>query len=302
MARKSAVKDGLLPGAQPWNPYAYVMPALILMAVMVVYPLLYGVYIGFTNMSLQNFFQYRFVWFRNFVSVFQDPALYEVLWRSILWTFGNVFFHVVIGVWLAILLNRKLPGKAFIRVILILPWAIPQYIAALAWKTMYQHDFGTINLMLKSVGIAPVPWLQHPTWAFVAVVLVNVWLGIPFMMMIALGGLQAIPRELYEATDVDGGTGWDKFRHITAPLLKPVMVPAITLGIVWTFNTVNVIYLVTGGGPGRSTDILVSFVYRAAFDFYRYGYAAAFSLVIFLLLLAFSLFFINKNRADEGVY
>ncbi|MFZ5817140.1 MAG: carbohydrate ABC transporter permease [Bacillota bacterium] len=301
MARRSRSVEGLLPGAQPWNPYAYTMPAFLLMAVMVVYPLLYGVYIGFTNMSLQNFFNFRLVGFRNFVSILSEPELWEVLIRSVVWTGVNVFFHVVIGLWLAILLNRKLPGKAILRVILILPWAIPQYIAALAWKTMYQHDFGFINLVLKQMGIAPVPWLQHPTWAFIAVILVNIWLGIPFMMMISLGGLQAIPKELYEATDVDGGSGWDKFRHITLPMLKPVLVPAATLGTVWTFNTVNVIYLVTGGGPGRSTDILVSYVYRAAFDFYRYGYAAAFSLLIFIMLMIWAVLFVYKNRADEGV-
>ncbi|MFZ5825674.1 MAG: carbohydrate ABC transporter permease [Bacillota bacterium] len=301
MARRSRSVEGLLPGAQPWNPYAYTAPALILMSLMVVYPLIYGVYIGFTNMSLQNFFNYRFVWFRNFISILSDVELYEVLFRSLVWTGVNVFFHVAIGLWLAILLNRKLPGKAIIRTILIIPWAIPQYIAALAWKSMYQHDFGFINLMLKQIGIAPVPWLQHPTWAFAGVILVNIWLGIPFMMMISLGGLQAIPQELYEATDVDGGTGWDKFRHITLPMLRPVLIPAATLGVVWTFNTVNVIYLVTGGGPGRSTDILVSYVYRAAFDFYRYGYAAAFSLLIFLMLLVWAVLFVYRTRADEGV-
>ncbi|HEY3364889.1 MAG TPA: sugar ABC transporter permease [Symbiobacteriaceae bacterium] len=300
MAREPAVSPGLLPGAKPWNPYAYTMPALALMAVFVIYPLAYGVWLAFTNMSLTNFWTVKFIWFRNFYNVITDLDFYVLMFRSLVWTVSCVVFSVAIGMWLAILLNRKLPGKAIFRLFLILPWAIPQYIAALSWKTMFQHDFGTINLVLKQLHISPVPWLSHPTWAFAAVILVNVWLGFPFMMMICLGGLQSIPYELYEAADCDGGTGWNKFRHITLPMLRPVLVPAITLSVVWTFNLVNVIYLVTGGGPGNKTDILVSNVYRTGVDFYRYGYASAFSLIIFLILLVFAMLFVWRTRGDEG--
>lgn len=299
MARKEPTRT---PGAPRWLPYVYSAPAMLLLGLMVVYPLGYGLYLGFTNMSLQNFFHFRFIGLRNFVAILTDPEFYSVLWRTIAWTAVNVFFHVTIGLWLAILLNRKLPGQPVFRTLLILPWAIPQYIAALSWKTMFQYDFGAINLFLKAIGLPPAPWLSEPNWAFAAVIITNVWLGFPFMMMVSLGGLQSIPRELYEAADVDGASAWSKFREITLPLLRPVLIPAVTLGIVWTFNMVNVIYLVTGGGPGNSTDILVSYVYKAAFDFARYGYAAAFSTVIFLILLAFGVNFVRASRGTEGVY
>lgn len=274
---------------------------MILMVVMVIYPLGYGLYLGFTNMSMMHFFQWDIVGLRNYLSIFKDRAFYVVLGRTVLWTLVNVFFHVVIGLWLAILLNRKLPGRSIFRVLLILPWAIPQYIAALSWKTMFQHDFGAINLILKSFGLGPIPWLSDPFWSLAAVIITNVWLGFPFMMMVCLGGLQSIPHELYEAADCDGASAWAKFRNITLPLLRPVLIPAVTLGTVWTFNMVNVIYLVTGGGPGESTHILVSFVYKAAFDFYRYGFAAAFSTVIFIMLLIFGGFFLRTTRGTEGV-
>jgi len=135
----------------------------------------------------------------------------------------------------------------------------------------------------------------------VAPTLTNIWLGFPFMMVIALGGLQSIPRELYEASAIDGASPWQRFRHITIPNLRPVMVPAISLGTVWTFNNLNVIWLVTNGGqPSDKSHILVTYVYKAAFTYYRYGYAAAFSVVIFLILLAFVLWFLRQNRATEG--
>jgi arabinogalactan oligomer/maltooligosaccharide transport system permease protein len=216
----------------------------------------------------------------------------------------NVVLHVIFGVMLALLLNRPLPGKGIIRVLLILPWAVPSYITALTWRGMFNIDYGAVNIILnKFFGIEPISWLIDPTNAFIATIITNVWLGIPFMMIIALGGLQSIPQELYEAASIDGATAWQQFKKITLPLLKPVMIPAITLGIVWTFNNINVVWLVSNGGqPGDQTHILVSFVYRAAFNLYRYGYAAAFSFMIFLMLALFSVKFMQKNKATETAY
>jgi arabinogalactan oligomer/maltooligosaccharide transport system permease protein len=188
--------------------------------------------------------------------------------------------------------------------LLILPWAIPQYIVALTWRGMFSAEYGSINLIItKYLGLPAVEWLKNPTEAFLACILTNIWLGFPFMMVIALGGLQSIPTELYEAADIDGAKWWDKVKTITLPLLKPVMIPAITLGIVWTFNNLNIVWLVSNGGePSDQTHILVSFVYKAAFNLYRYGYAAALSMVIFIILLIISLTFMKKTKATETVY
>ncbi len=136
-----------------------------------------------------------------------------------------------------------------------------------------------------------------------ACILTNVWLGFPFMMVIALGGLQSIPQELYEAAEVDGASPFQRLRKITLPMLKPVMIPAITLGVIWTFNNLNVVWLVSNGGePSDKTHILVSYVYKAAFNLYRYGYAAALSMIIFFILLLFGINFIKRTRATEGIY
>ena len=190
------------------------------------------------------------------------------------------------GLSAALLLNRNLPGRNIYRALLILPWAMPQYISALTWRGMFNVEYGAINLMLGKIGIDAIPWFTSEFWAFMAPVITNIWLGFPFIMVIALGGLQSIPKELYEAARIDGAGPVQQFRSITLPMLKPVLMPALVLGTIWTFNNLNVMWLVTDQGlPADKTHILVTYVYKAAFQYYRYGYAAAFSVFIFLVLV-----------------
>lgn len=278
------------------TPYLFIAPAFIVMAIMVFYPLGYGFWLSLTNMSLRTFKNPGFVGLQNYIRVFQDPEVLATFTRTIIWTFVNVFFHVTIGLFLAILLNRKLPGKSILRVLLIIPWAMPQYIAALTWKGMFNQNFGAINLMLGWFGIENLPWLSDPKLTFYAAIITNIWLGFPFMMMITLGGLQSIPSDLYEAADIDGASPWRKFKDITLPLLKPTLTPAIILGTIWTFNMLNIIIILAGGYGNKETQILVTDVYRLAFNFYRYGFAAAYSVLIFLFLLVFSVIYVRKSN------
>lgn len=282
------------------TPYLFIIPAMLVMAAMVFYPLGYGFWLSLTDMSLRTFKNPGFIGISNYLSLFKDPRLVETLGRTVIWTFINVFFHVTIGLYLAILLNRKLPGKALLRVMLIIPWAMPQYIAALTWKGMFNQNFGAVNIFLGKLGMDALPWLSDPTMTFIAAILTNIWLGFPFMMMISLGGLQSIPGELYEAADIDGANAWEKFRNITLPLLKPTLTPAIILGTVWTFNMLNVILIIAGGYGNEKTQILVTDVYRLAFNFYRYGYAAAYSVLIFIILLLFAMFYVKKSNVFGG--
>jgi len=210
----------------------------------------------------------------------------DVIGKTIAWTAINLVFHFTLGLGAALLLNRKMPGRNIYRALLILPWAMPQYISALTWRGMFNVEYGAVNLMLGKVGIEAVPWFTSEFWAFMAPVITNIWLGFPFIMVIALGGLQSIPRELYEAARIDGAGPVRQFFSITLPMLKPVLFPALVLGTIWTFNNLNVMWLVTDQGlPADKTHILVTYVYKAAFQYYRYGYAAAFSVFIFLVLV-----------------
>jgi arabinogalactan oligomer/maltooligosaccharide transport system permease protein len=287
--------------------FVFAAPAFIILMGVVFYPFIYNVMISFSNMNLRHIMDWEYIGLRQYIKVFTEPTepgFYAIFLKTVVWTVTNVFFHVVIGVFLALLLNQKLKGKSVYRTLLILPWAIPQYIVALTWRGMFNYEYGSINLILtKYLSLPAIEWLKSPTEAFIACILTNVWLGFPFMMVVALGALQSIPHELYEAADIDGASWYHKLRNITIPLIRPVMIPAITLGIVWTFNNLNIVWLVSNGGePSDQTHILVSFVYKAAFNLYRYGYAAALSMVLFLILLVFSLTFMKRTKATEAAY
>lgn len=279
-------------------------PMVVIVLAVVAFPFVYNVAISFSNMNIYTMRDWRIVGVGQYVSVFQEPAFWSVFAKTIVWTLVNVFFHVAIGVFLAVVLHQKfIKGKPAWRILLILPWAVPQYITALTWRGMFNFEFGAVNLFLSKLGVAPVAWLTDPFNAFAAAILTNVWLGFPFMMVIALGGLQSIPGELYEAAEVDGARAWTQFRRITMPLLRPVMIPAITLGAVWTFNNINVVWLISNGGePNDQTHILVSYVYKAAFSMYRFGWAAALSMVIFAVLFLFTQVFLNRTNATESMY
>jgi arabinogalactan oligomer/maltooligosaccharide transport system permease protein len=284
---------------------AFLLPAVIVMFGVIVYPFIYNIVISLSNMSLRHFRDWRIIGLRQYIKVFSEEIFYSVFFKTLIWTFVNVSFHVVIGVFLALMLNKKsLKFKPIFRTLLILPWAIPQVITALTWRSMFNFEYGAINIFIaKYLNLSPVEWLLRPFEAFTACIITNVWLGFPFMMVVALGGLQSIPQELYEAAEIDGASAWQKFKNITLPFLRPVMAPAITLGIIWTFNNLNIVWLVSNGGePGDQTHILVSYVYKAAFNLYRYGYASALSVVIFFILLAIGLYFLKKTRAVESVY
>jgi len=293
--------------SRKWFVAALIAPAILVMAFVVFYPFIYNVFLAFGNMNLSRIRDWELVGFRQFVKIFTEPSqpgFYVIFLKTVIWTAANVFFHVVIGVFLALILNQHLQGRSAFRTLLILPWAIPQYIVALTWRGMFNYEYGSINLIItKYLGLPAVEWLKSPTEAFLAIIMTNVWLGFPFMMVIALGALQSIPHELYEAADIDGAKWHQKLRAITLPLIRPVMIPAITLGVIWTFNNLNIVWLVSNGGePSDNTHILVSFVYKAAFNFYSFSNAAALSLIIFFILLAFSLFFMKKSRATEAAY
>jgi len=271
--------------------YRYVLHAVVAVSVLVVFPLLAG---AATSLFAGSRDEARYVGFDNYWQILTargGPLLahgsfWLTLLVTILWTVLNVAAHVGIGLALGLALSRPwLKLKAVWRVLLILPWAVPSYVTAVAWKGMFHRQFGAMNAILSAVGAPPVSWFSHFSTAFTANLLTNVWLGFPFMMVVTLGALTAIPKDVLEAAEVDGATRWQRFRHVTAPLLLPQLLPSIMLGSVWTFNMFNVVFLVSGGEPDGTTDILVSEAYRWAFTRdAQYGYAAAYAVLIFLLL------------------
>lgn len=231
-------------------------------------------------------------------------AFYRCLTQTVLWTVVNVSLHFVIGLGLALLLNRDIWGRVVYRVVLMLPWAVPVFVSAFVWRFLFNSggagQQGLVNTLLGWVGVDPIPWLSATGWTLAACIVVNVWLGVPFMMVTLLGGLQSIPHEMYEAARVDGATAWGQFRHVTLPLLKPVAVTATLLGVIWTFNMFNVIYLVQGR-EGRQVEILATLAFRRFYEG-DYGLAAAYGVIILALLLVFAALYLRALRASERVW
>lgn len=287
--------------------YAYVAPAVIGTAVLVFGPFVFGFVLGFYT---RVYNEYEFVGLQNFVQILSDFSItqtknfYRTLGVTVMWTVINVTLHVSIGLALAMMLKDKtLRFTPIYRTLLVVPWALPNYITALIWKGMFNKEYGAVNALLEATGVGSVSWFNSFWGAFAANLATNVWLGFPFMMVVSLGALQSIPTELYEAADVDGAGAWDKFTRITLPLLKPALFPAIILGIIWTFNQFNVIYLVSGGAPDGETDILITEAYRWAFEGrQQYGYASAYSTIIFVILFSYTYITNKITKSTEGAY
>ena len=285
-----------------------VTPAIIGLVVLIVYPIIYELVLSFSNMNLRHFKDPSFSLANgidNYIRVFTKPVLkqemfWPVFFRTILWTL-QVFIHVAGGIFLALLLNRpRLRFKNLYKGILILPWAMPQVISALTWRGEFNFQYGFFNIILTKLGMTPIQWKAAPVPNFLAMIMTNVWLGIPFMMVISLGALQSISSEYYEAADMDGATGYTKLSKITLPLMKPVLAPSIMLGIIWTFNNFNIPYFINEMKL-ESSEILITALFRAAFNFNQYGFSAAFAVVIFLILFGLTLLYIRLTGALKGV-
>jgi arabinogalactan oligomer/maltooligosaccharide transport system permease protein len=299
-------------------PYLYIAPAAVILAVVTVYPIIYELYLSFTNYGLRNLRgrPADWIWFRNYERILRNdlPLTEFDFWRiigfNLTWTVTNVVFHVVIGVAIALLLNRRrIVGRRVFRAIYVIPWAMPPLVVSTIWRNMFDTQFGAINLSLAALGLPhdidwlgqtdpPISFLPFLPLSYFAVLITNVWLGWPFMMVVATAALQSIPGDLYEAARVDGATRTQQLRDITIPLLRPAMVPAIMYGTILTFNQFNVIYFITNGGPLGKTEILVTQAFKLVNPGGLYGVAAAFSVLVFLILLVITL---AQNRVVRGV-
>ncbi len=317
--------------------YTLLAPAAIAIVAFMIYPLFFNVLLAFSDLKRNTFSCYSPVArgtceldhlygldyaIKNFSNVFfrvrdgeivgwgrllrtEESTFPVLLGRTILWTVVNVIFHFAGGLALALIMNQRIRFKGIYRALIVIPWALPGVITALTWRQEFHSEYGFVNVLLQSIGLQPVSWLRDPVAAFVAVTFVNIWLGIPFYMVMLLGGLQSISAEYYEAAQMDGAGAWERFRFITMPLLKPILIPAVTLDVIWTFNKLDLIVIMTGGGPEEKTNILVSALYNAAFGTaatQQLGFAAAFSIVIFFILFLFAVVWITTSGGLKEIY
>jgi len=263
--------------------YLFILPSVITLTLLVTYPLLYGVYISFFDTNLLN--QWDFVRFSHYIDIFRNLEFINRIVLTLKFTVLTVGGHFIIGLGLAMLLNRKLPGQTFFRAILILPWLLPEVVVGLLWKWLYNPMYGLLNHYLIQFNLIPEPfsWLSNVSVAFWAVVIVCIWKGFPMLMLMVLAGLQTISEDLYEASKIDGCTGIQSFRYITLPSLLPVILVSLILDTVWWFKHFTMIWLLTQGGPANETNIVSIDIYKSAFEYFEFGKAAAMAVIVLLV-------------------
>jgi multiple sugar transport system permease protein len=271
-------------------PLWLIAPSLVLALFIIGYPVVDLVRTA--THEVNRFGQLRdFIGFAHFADLFADDLFWASLRRTLIWTAGVVLGTIAISVPVAMILNEDFAGRGLARVIVMLPWAISLTMTAIVWRWTLNGQAGMLNATLFQLGVIdrPIEWLATADTAFPMEIAIGILVSIPFTTTVFLGGLSSVPEDIYEAARIDGATGWQRFRHLTLPLLRPFINIALVLNIIYVFNSFPIIWVLTQGGPANSTDILVTYLYKLAFRFGRLGEASAVSLVMFAALLAFTI-------------
>jgi multiple sugar transport system permease protein len=299
--RPALATDVRRPTSRGWGEryvqYWLILPALLTMCAVLIYPLVYSLYISFFDWTITTP-DHPFLGLRNYVEAFTNSSSQFIFIQSIAFTVACIVLEFVIGMALALLLAREFRGRSLARTLLILPMLTAPVLAGFNFRWIFNDRFGLANQLLIQAGFQPMAWLADANQARIAVILVTIWQGIPFMMLLFLAGLESLPITPFEAAIVDGASAWQRFLHIALPLLRPVIVVAVSLRIIDLFRTFDTIYIMTFGGPGHATELLPFYIYRAAFSSGRFGFASALSYVTLALtvLLLIPLFY----RRTEG--
>ena len=279
---------------------AFVLPAALYMLAFFGYPIVKNLVMSFQAYDFSTFFNGRapFVGLDNYAATLTDPIFLRALGNTGLFTLGSLAGQFVLGLALALYFRRRFPLSGLLRsLLLLLPWLLPMIVSAAVWRWILEQDNGALNRFLEGLGLIsdPIPWLNSSDTALIAVILVNIWLGIPFNVVLLHSGLQAIPEEVYEAGALDGATGARSFAHLTLPLLRPVVSVVLLLGVIYTIKVLDLIIGLTGGGPANATQTLATRSYEMSFVEFDFGQGAALSNVLIAIALAFSIVYLRAN-------
>jgi multiple sugar transport system permease protein len=282
--------------------YKMILPASILIIILSLYPLLNGFYLSMMDYNLLKPNDIKFVWFDNFIQIItSDKEFYSVLGYSFVYTISVVLISYIIGLILALLLNRDIKFRGLFRALVLIPWVVPPVVAATNWSWVLNDQVGIINNFLESINLIdkPILFLGTAEMARVTVILTSAWKSFPFMMIVLLAGLEGIPSDLYEAAYIDGAGFIKSFLHITMPMIRNVSLICTTLMFIWTFNNFENIYLLTRGGPSQATFVLPILSYYTAFFRSEIGYASAISVILLVVLLIISLSYLRLQRNED---
>ncbi|MFP3174279.1 MAG: sugar ABC transporter permease [Vulcanisaeta sp.] len=282
--------------------YLYLLPIIAIALFLFLYPVAYAIYISFTNFNLYHLFRYTFIGLKVYEQILSSGTFYTLLLNTVIWTVGSLVPMVVVGFLLALILNqRDIRGRNVFFTLLLVPWAFPAYISLVIWSGMWNYEYGIVNKFLGLFGVPPINWLTFTNTAWAALILTNLWLSFPYYTAVFLSSLQSIPSELYDIATVDGASAWQKFTRITLPLMRSAIAFVSVGGFVFTWNNFYPIYILTGGGPGISTDILIVYTYQEAFSYGYYNIAAAYSVISTIILAIMALMMLRVGRVLEVI-
>lgn len=281
--------------------WGLVLPALLTILLVALFPLLWTVWESLHLHDLRMPWLGRpFIGLDNYFEAFRDPRFWSALGHTAFFAVTSVGLELIIGLWLALALNRAFRGRGLVRASVLVPWAIPTVVSALLWRFMFEGQTGIVNSLLVSVGVLhePLVWFIHTAGAWVPIILADVWKTTPFVALLLLAGLQNIDASLYEAARIDGASAWRQFRHVTLPLLKPAILVALIFRTLDAFRVFDLIYALTGGGPGTSTEPIALYTFNALLQNLQFGYGSALSVIVFVITFALALLYIKFLGAE----
>lgn len=283
---------------------AFVAPLIAYLAAFYLYPLYRNLDLSLRDYTVRSFVagDAPFSGWDNFQKVLEDPTFGPAMRHTMIFTFVSIAFQYAIGLALAVFFNRHFRLAPTLRALFLIPWLLPLIVSASTWSWMLNSESGVVNYALHVVGVDPVGWLTSPDWALTSVIIANIWIGIPFNLVILYSGLQNIPSELYEAAALDGAGAWQQFRRITFPLLRPVSAITLLLGLVYTLKVFDLIWIMTKGGPGDASSTLATWSYQLGFGTLlpKFGPGAAVGNILILIALVFGLLYIRVQRRQEA--
>ena len=279
--------------------YLILLPTLLAFGLVIFYPTVRAFFESFTNASI--YYEAEFVGIENYINILNNPDFWEAFIHTLTLVVMAVGLQYVLGMAMALLLNEDLKGLGWVKYTIMIPWVIPVASTVVMFDWLVLPDYGLINMILRNIGLGHLTryWFGDKNFAFPLVVIMHVWRNMPFYAITLYAGLKSIPKYFYEAADIDGASGWQKFFYITLPNLKYPSMIVIVLHVLWTFNNFDFIYLSTGGGPVGSTEVLATQIYQTAWNYYEYGHASAMGILMMLVMMVFSIFYIRLIRSDD---
>jgi multiple sugar transport system permease protein len=272
------------------TPYIYIFPSALFLGAIMGFPIIFSVVMSFQKYTLETLVAKnpQFIWFENYSQVLNNPTFWVALSHSLIFTLFSISFQFTIGLGLALLFTRAFPFHNTMRGLLLSGWQIPSVVTGTIFLWLFNYDYGLVNFLLTSLHIIvePIAWLLQSDTALVAVIIANIWLGIPFNTILLSAGLSGLPEDVYEAATVDGASGWQKLVYITIPLLRSTIFAILMLGFIYTLRVFDLIWIITKGGPGTATEVLPTFAYRLSFISFNFGQSAAVAVIMMAVLLS----------------